>query len=242
MNNNQILILIVFIFLIINYITNKLINYNILMYCIYIPKREVDIKSLLNSYDMKVNFIKGIDKRTINIDELIKTNNITYWDSVNKGRIACHYSHIDVLKKFLETNETRCIIFEDDLLITENFKIILKYKLKNIIKNTPKNIDLLYLGYCYQDCNNDIIVNKYMKKTNGALCRHAYMVNRKAAKIIINQTNHMYNNGDQMYKDLINNKQITSCVVNNSYILFKQNRSKYGSELNNNLISPPICG
>lgn len=211
------------------------------MYCIYIPKREVDIKSLLNSYDMNVNFVKGIDKNTIDINKLIETNNITKWNNINKGRIACHYSHLNVLKKFLETNETRCIVFEDDLLITENFKIILKYKLNNIINNTPKKIDLLYLGYCYQDCYNDDIVNKYIKKTKGALCRHAYMINRKAANIIINNTNHMYNNGDQMYKDLVDNNYINSCVVNHEYILFKQNRIKYGSELNNNLNSPPIC-
>jgi len=239
--DTKVIIIIIIILLVIYFIVNKLIDYNIPMYCIYIPKREIDIKRLFNSYDMNVTFIKGIDKENIDVDELIKTNQITKWNDVNKGRIACHYSHLNVLKEFLQTSEKRCIIFEDDLSIDENLKLILKYKLNKIIKNTSIGVDLLYLGYCYQNCQNEIIVNKYMNKTNGALCRHAYMINRKAAKIILNETIHMYNNGDQMYKNLINNKQINSCVVNSNNILFRQNRLKYGSELNNNPNSPPIC-
>ena len=64
------------------------------MYCIYIPKREVDIKSLLNSYDMKVNFIKGIDKRTINIDELI--NDFSSNPTSNSINSASEDSHLKI--------------------------------------------------------------------------------------------------------------------------------------------------
>ena len=82
------------------------------------------------------------------------------------------------------------------------------------------------------------LVNAYINKAYAPLCRHAYSINRKAAQIILDKTSIMYNNGDQMYKELIVNGYINGYLA--KHVLFKQNREEYGSELNNN-DSLPLC-
>ena len=49
------------------------------------------------------------------IKKLHKHKLILPWPYMNEGRVACHTSHLQVIKQFLDTDEDRCIIFEDDL-------------------------------------------------------------------------------------------------------------------------------
>jgi GR25 family glycosyltransferase involved in LPS biosynthesis len=225
------IVVIFIIYLLYDVIISKISQNNIPMYCIYIPSRETYIKNVFNNLGLQPNFIKGIDKNTIDVDKLIKENKIKYWNQVNTGRIACHYSHLSVLKQFLNTNKERCIIFEDDIKLKYSKYRTLKL-LKKILYNTPKDCDILYLGFCYEDCNMIQKYNDYVSVAYEPKCRHAYVVNRNGAKKILDKTSIMYDNGDKMMMYLIKKNVLKTYISN--YSLFLQNRESLGTNLGNN--------
>ena len=234
-NEYYIVILIVLFILYCYFYTNDTLS--IPMYCIYIPKREQSIKNFFTNKNLNVTFVQGYDKLGVDIKELHKHKLILPWPYMNEGRVACHTSHLQVIKQFLDTDEDRCIIFEDDLQTKYDINE-LHNLLKQTIDNIPEDCDILYLGYCWERCNKITPVNPYINKAYAPLCRHAYCINRKAAQLIVDKTSIMYNNGDQMYKDLIINGSINGYLA--KHILFEQNRGEYGSELGNN-DSLPLC-
>ena len=205
------------------------------MYCIYIPKREKMVKKFFNDLEMEVDFVKGVDKNKLNIEELSKEGKIKKWKTVNNGRVACHFSHINVLKKFLKSDKERCLIFEDDIMTSYN-KDDIHDIMKKTVKNIPKDCDILFFGYCWDVCKHIKPVNDYISTSYYPRCRHAYSVNRKAAEKIIQKTLPMYNNGDEMMAKLIGNGELKSYSASN--ILFEQNRANLGSELGNNDLHP----
>ena len=201
------------------------------MYCIYIPKREDSIKKVFKKLNLDVTFMKGIDKNTIDIDNLVKMNKIIPWGKENIGRIACHYSHLMVIKEFLKSGDERCIIFEDDLYCNYSKKKVSDI-LTKIFNNLPEDCDILYLGYCWEICKHMTKVNPYIMNASEPKCRHAYSINRRTAKILLDKTSIMYHNGDEMYSKLIKNGTLKAYLA--SVVLFEQNRGYFGSELNNN--------
>jgi GR25 family glycosyltransferase involved in LPS biosynthesis len=58
--------------------------------------------------------------------------------------IACDLSHIKACERALELNE-RCIVLEDDVLITDNFI--------NYMSNIDDKYDLVYFGYMLREIN-----------------------------------------------------------------------------------------
>lgn len=229
--NYKIIVLSLLIVVLLLYYLNKQNKQNIPMYCIYIPKRENSIKQLFENLDMDVTFIPGVDKDKINIPKLVNEKKIIPWGVENTGRIACHYSHLNVIKEFLKSGEDRCIIFEDDLYCDYS-KQMVSNVLTKTFDNLPDDCDILYLGYCWESCKHMSKVNPYILNAYSPRCRHAYSINRRAAKILLDKTSIMYNNGDEMYNNLIMNGTLKAYLA--SVVLFEQNRGYFGSELNNN--------
>ena len=223
-------------FLIVSYLTSKLNK--IPMYCIYIPEREKYIKNFFNDLGLKINYIKGVDKNTIDVDKLIESGKVKKYPRVNQPRIACHYSHLNVLKEFLKSGKERCIIFEDDIN-TGYTKINLLYIFNHLMYNLPKNIDLLYIGYCFEKCNRNTKYDQYYTLAYKPYCRHAYSVNRFSAQEIIDKTSMMYYNGDKMISDLIHDKKLI-CYLSN-YQIFTQNREEIKTVLGNKYMKLPLC-
>ena len=217
-------------------------------YVLYIPKRLKYISNVMRKLNINPTFVKGPNKNLLNYDDLIKNNIITQkWlndseqelinekNMVNFGKVACHLGHISILKKFLNNKQSQkyALIMEDDISIYNN-----QYKKNNniiysIINRIPNDADIVYLGYCWEFCNKMKKLNYYFNEAHKPLCRHIYLVNKKAASIIIEKTLPMYNSGDQMISKLIQNKTIKGYVVNQTIIGINQNRSSLGSDLDN---------
>tara|TARA_B110000285_G_scaffold186692_1_gene212157 strand:- start:882 stop:1679 length:798 start_codon:yes stop_codon:yes gene_type:complete len=197
--------------------SQKIKNLEIPMYSIYIPKRENHIKNFFEKYKLDINFIQGVDKDTINVEDLIKKNKIKRWKEGTPGRIACHYSHLKVMKQFLNTPNERCVIFEDDLKSSYSVSDLLE-TYYNLLNNIPKDCDILYIGYCFTQ--NIKKYNKYFSTAKRPVCRHAYSVNRKAANEIIKNTEYMTYNGDQLVANLCE-KDIIKAYLSN-YNIFEQ--------------------
>jgi GR25 family glycosyltransferase involved in LPS biosynthesis len=156
------------------------------IYCIALEKRLDYIKkTLINYYDLpkyKITFIKPYLKDKLNIDELIKNKMLYPNNNLSLGQIACYLSHYKCLNLFNKSNKEICLIFEDD--IDQTNKNVIP-KINTIIKNVPKNFDVIYLGRCLSKCYLDEKINEDLYKTKYSLCTHSMIISKKGCKKIL---------------------------------------------------------
>ena len=198
---------------------------------ITIPKRKKYIKNLMNFKNIKVNLIDATLVKNINYDKLLKDNFVSseYYSDKNKGRIACHLSQIKLIKNFVNSKDETIFIFEDDIDkdIIKNYKDIIK----NSMENIPDDWDIVFFGRCYDNCKQMKQINNNLYQVYEPLCRHAYGLSKKGAEKILKYTVPMIDNGDQMYKNNINNGNITAYAIHPD--IFLQNRNDMDSNIGN---------
>ena len=241
-NKKEIILVIILVIIVIligvqiyNFIGKKGSKYS--TYVLYIPERYEYIKKELDKTTLNPIFIEGYDK-----DKLTKS--LIEEQGKSSGKIACHMGHLYILDKFLKTNDDYAFILEDDIYFTDHN--IIKGKIDYIINSCPIDSDIIFVSYCLEDCKY-IDKMKLFSKGKRPLCRHAYIVSRKCAKIILQETWPMskFNGpgGDNSYVNLIKNNRIQSYTVNSDFINIEQNRTKLGSKLANYASgnSPPKC-
>jgi GR25 family glycosyltransferase involved in LPS biosynthesis len=200
---------------------------------ITVPKRKKYMIELMNKLKINVKIIDATLIKNINYNELIKNNFVTksYYKNKNKGRIACHYSQIKLIKEFLNSNDETIFIFEDDIdkNLPDNYKEIISKSMDDI----PNDWDIVFFGRCYDNCNKMKKINKNLYKVYSPKCRHAYGLTRKGAEKILKYSVPMINNGDIMYAENINNGNIIAYAANPS--IFSQNRYELGSTIGNDI-------
>ena len=186
-----------------------------LAYCLTSnPERKKSVEKFLNRTlgsledEIEIIYITGPDKHSINLTQLEEQGLIKPYRNINQGRVACHLGHIDILKTFLKTKEERCMIFEDDIYAPlevqfPDVKDIFKSNFKKVYENMPDDYDILWLGFCWEWCKYTYAINDYVYVPAFPLCRHAYSVNRFAARQIIKHTLPMTYHGDNLYANLI---------------------------------------
>ena len=218
-------------------------NNDIKAYVLYIPKRLDYIKNIMHNLNIQPEYVKGVDKSTLNLKDLLYDNiirknwyNYSFNGKINKmkkvvnvGRVACHLGHLEIMRRFLNTSNKYALIFEDDLRISNNEYKEVSKKINNILQIIPEDTEILYLSFCWEICKNAIKYNNYLFKSLRPLCRHMYLISRSGAKKIIQNTLPMNNSGDKMIGHMIASKQLKSYSVYNNYLYVKQNRQKTGS-------------
>ena len=114
----------------------KFSNNDIGYYVLYIPKRYKYIKNVMNQVNIVPKYILGPKKDKIDYDDMISEKLVLqdwldnslaikkYIKPINKGRIACHLGHANILKEFLKSDQKYALIFEDDLNISLNKKVL----------------------------------------------------------------------------------------------------------------------
>jgi hypothetical protein len=155
-----------------------------------LKERKKNIEYQLKKNDMECEFISNysVEKLTENDKKMFK--------NIKDVEISICLHHIECYKKLINSDDCDyALILEDDVILCNNFKNILKY----YISLLPENFDMLFIG---DGCNlhipkEKIIKNKYIyKKENeitswGGLgatrCLDSYIINKKSAKIIIDK-------------------------------------------------------
>ena len=72
----------------------------------------------------------------------VKNMDIVENKKIDKGAIGCSLSHINLWKKVEKKGDEMFIVLEDDCIIEKGFK----NKLATILKEAPKDWDIMYLG------------------------------------------------------------------------------------------------
>jgi len=215
------------------------------VYIIAIPKRKSYMERVLRYYDIRGDFIDTIMKDTLDKNDLVSKNLLHYdhvnqeknfkkkeshFSGLNTGRIACHLSHMKALKTFLKSDHQNCLIFEDDIKMSDKKNVITKFV--ETIKSLPEGWEYANLGRCWDECYREKKVNDYLVRSTRPLCRHAYVVSRNGAKKILNYCLPMKGYpGDHQYAEMVR-KKILNAFSSKKQVFF-QNREALGSNLNN---------
>jgi len=232
------LFLIIIIYILINKrenFTSKSIlhNYFDSIYVITLPKRRQYIENIMLKMQIFPTYFNAINKDLIDRNKLINEGFIHKNYKNSNGRIACHNSHINVLKQFLKTKNNSCFIFEDDIKGLDMSKTSFNEIVSESIKQLPTSYDIIYFGRCWDTCSKQIQITKNLVKAYKPQCRHAYGVSRKGAKKIIKLSLPMIKwGGDTIIAKLIQNGIIEAYAITPQ--IFKQNRTELGTNLGNN--------
>lgn len=161
---------------------------------IFIINLDKDVERLNKSYE-QLNYynIKNYERypaiygKNLNEDELISYS--TYIGKIigSKSMIGCGISHINIWNNIIKEKINKCLILEDDFILSDNF--INKFNI--IINNAPIEYDIIFL-------TNNIIHNKNLKlyDINEYFYKQAfisqtvgYIITRNGAKKILNYIN-----------------------------------------------------
>ena len=158
-------------------------------------KNVIDQITKLNLMDklVRINAINGHQLDIMNISNSLITDQgkanatntkLPVYIPLTKGAIGCALSHRDAYKYIIDNNLTNALILEDDVTIDPN---IFKIKLAKLMEMTPKDYDVLFIGY------HNSTIQYIDKKINDSISKplmvyglFGYIVSNKGAKKLLN--------------------------------------------------------
>ncbi len=162
------------------------------IYVINLKNRVVKRKRMqqqFNEQGLNGNFFEAINGKTLNRTDLNNKNVINDHLSLNgilgrklrKGEIGCSLSHLTIWQNFLKNSQKPyLLIFEDDAVLSKNFKAELNQILADL-KDTKW--DALYLNEnCYRHfgrrCLGTFINNQVIQPQNVGYGCYGYLITR----------------------------------------------------------------
>jgi len=156
--------MILFYFIIILAIVLYFFNHDKKNIDVYLVSLDKDVERRNNVLSkINVDYIYAVDGNTLNLDNLEIENK-----NLKKGEIGCYLSHVHLLNKAIGSNKNKILVLEDDVEIGDDTLL----KIQKVIKNAPKDFEILFLGYNYHENHNyESVSNVY-----GA---HGYIINNQ---------------------------------------------------------------
>ena len=123
-------------------------------------------------------------------------NNTTWFLTASASRVAVCLSHIKAQRIFLRSGYDIGLFLEDDVVVdkylTRNIpKPHVDQALYDVVFNAPKGWELLWLGYCQENCTvqkAEMHKGITYKLSERPLCLHGFFSTRRASKQLINGT------------------------------------------------------
>ncbi|CAK9001303.1 unnamed protein product [Durusdinium trenchii] len=209
------------------------------IYVLCIPSRKQHATELMAKWGFPdAQLVDGPVKNEIDMQELITAGVVlrdyldVLWQDVEyfpEGKVACHLGHLDILKKFLmQDTKSFALVFEDDL---EPGPESLQQDLQQFLTSVPEDFDLLHLGFVREsrDAREPVKSDGSVFRSVEALGRHAYLVTRRVAELLVQHTLPMYNHGDKMFQEVYQRFQLRAYQPPEP--LFFQDRIHFESEL-----------
>lgn len=205
------------------------------VYVITLPQRKEYIQQIMEAIKVDCIYFPAILKQKINREHLISLGLISPQNLLNNAQIACHLSHITILKKFLKSSARNCLIFEDDISMPQVNKI----NLPEMLSLIPSDYDIIYLGRCWDSCRRSVSLNRQIVKCHAPQCFHSYGVSREGAKKIIKYTKALIKPPDLTISEYIRSGKITAYAPKKS--IFYQNRQEITSHLTEDRVTQKDC-
>lgn len=209
-------------------------------YIICVPSRLTMALESCKSFGVNPIVVPAIMGDELNVQKLLKEKKIRHWFALQKKNvIACYLSHLKALRMFLLDKQSPeyAVFFEDDIkpnqpnsLFHERLQLLQK-ELEQV-KQLGIDWDILYLGHCWANCKQFKKLTLQLTTGGSPVCNHAYVLTRKGAETIVQESGCMKDAYDQFVNKLIKEKKLKEMIVMPP--LFYQNRKVIGSLLNNN--------
>lgn len=100
-------------------------------------------------------------------------------EQLTVGAVGCALSHVSIWRDMVEKNISSAIVFEDDLRFHWGFAALFKHRWQHV----PQGWDLIYLGCLHK--KKPVRINRYFNKPRSVYLSHAYMLNTRAARILL---------------------------------------------------------
>jgi hypothetical protein len=199
------------------------------IYAIVLPKRKDSFIETMKDIGLgnNVDVLDAFHKD--NIGYFFPYMGGAYSLKINRGRVACNISHAMILNDFLKSDAQTALIFEDDLRKVEPGSMD-RFK-EFLIKMQQKNWDLLHPGFDAERVGPNETIKKGFFRAYTPFQAHAYIVNRKSAKMLLDRIFPATEAIDSVIVEYTNNNTLVSYAINPP--IFLQNRDTITSELGN---------
>ena len=166
------------------------------------PARKEYMRHLLSAYPhLNLRFIEAIDGRILTEDELDvcydrNKSLLRYGRVVNPGEIGCTLSHYRCYREIVEGDDDFVLILEDDISIVGDMSFLLNERMTSFMHSDKPKILFLSGDYWYWHKKN-------ITGVFSAVGSYAYLINRVAAKRIVNGIKVPFHVADDwnLYKD-----------------------------------------
>ena len=158
-------------------------------------KDSVEKKNYINRVfapyidDFNLHWIEAVDGRNLSDDELRgifdqEKAYRTYGRYLKGGEIGCALSHRKCCREILKQGNEAALIVEDDL-VWQDEKVSKILSTLKIFISVKRPMIILLSGDYWFTTIKEIDDELKIAKVKEAVCTHAYMINRSAAKIIL---------------------------------------------------------
>jgi GR25 family glycosyltransferase involved in LPS biosynthesis len=142
--------------------------------------------------------------------------------------VACSFTHRRVWQLFLQSNYSYAYIQEEDS-VCQPFDV---KKLIDRINSIDNNWHFIQIGRCWDFCESEKHVAKFAEysviSSDSPSCSHAYIINRRAASILLTYSLPHITSVDLLF-GLLSRMQILK-LYSLTPILCKQNRTEYAHD------------
>jgi GR25 family glycosyltransferase involved in LPS biosynthesis len=142
---------------------------------------------------------------------------------------ACLFSHLNVIKKFSNSNYEVALIIEDD--ITLEYKNYWKQNVRQIMENAPKDWEIIQLGYTignYNKIPEELYILNVDRKFYGT---GAYIIKKSSAKNFIQNLikgdKYLLNKNIPYTADIYIYKMLKTYVYKYPYFTYPTNNDSY---------------
>ena len=147
------------------------------------PERLVQMQEQLDFFDLPFRRISAVDGQQVTftpreIDGAAYEN--CHGKYVTPTEVGCYISHYNAFQAFLEGDKEYALILEDDMVLNDDFLLLLEELIKN-----HRDWDMVKLNGCHRACpitkkmlckDYKLVINLFQQTKSGA-----YLVNRLAA-------------------------------------------------------------
>ncbi|MBX3291441.1 MAG: glycosyltransferase family 25 protein [Acidobacteria bacterium] len=192
-------------------------------------------------------FVFGVDKRDVSKEELLGKGIYDEETAVETdrsgramtvGHVCCSLGHRMIYERFLDTAATRCLVFEDDVIVND----VSEQLIDSIVRNIPADAEFIYWGWDagglrpafgtvkqavyhvshsmgFLKYNHTMIRNLYDRPYNEHfhvsgkhLLGHAYTITRPAAEALIRWNTPIILNADNALMYAVMNGDVRAYV------------------------------
>ena len=150
------------------------------------PERLEFQKKQFEEHGLQFERFPAVDGRKDNSELLNSIKLSDKWDILKNGAIGCALSHYLILKKMVDENIDNIIVFEDDVILCEQFITTFN----EYYNQDDLNYDIIYLGsqFCFEK-DYDEIKNNIKINDIGTFTTHAIIYTKKMAEKILKVIN-----------------------------------------------------